>query len=81
MALRQTRDALSRIFYQRCFYLFAVLLAMIAILPFVPSTDFGRIVFNLVNLFLLIATVATVGRSMMSFVIPILLALPTAWFQ
>ena len=81
MALRQTRDALSRIFYQRCFYLFAVLLAMIAILPFVPSTDFGRIVFNLVNLFLLIATVATVGRSMMSFVIAILLALPTAWFQ
>ena len=81
MALRQTRDALSRIFYQRCFYLFAILLAMIAVLPFVPGTDTGRIVFNLVNLFLLVATVATVGRSMLSFVIAILLALPTAWFQ
>ena len=81
MALRGARDALSRIFPQRCFYLFAVLLAMIAILPFVPNTDHGRIVFNLVNLFLLIATVATVGRSMMSFVIAILLAIPTAWFQ
>jgi Ion channel len=81
MALRGAREALSRIFYQRCFYLFAILLAMIAILPFVPNTDHGRIVFNLVNLFLLIATVAAVGRSMLSFVIAILLAIPTAWFQ
>lgn len=81
MALRGARDALSRIFYQRCFYLFAVLLAMIAIVPFVPATDHGRIVFNLVNLFLLVATVAAVGRSMLSFVIVVLLAVPVAWYQ
>jgi hypothetical protein len=81
MALRGARDALSRIFYQRCFYLFAVLLAMVAILPFVPATDRGRLLFNLVNLFLLVSTVAAVGRSMMSFVIALLLAAPTAWFQ
>ena len=81
MALRGARDALSRIFYQRCIYLIAVLLAMIAILPFVPSTNHGRLVFNLFNLFLLIATVAAVGRSMMSFVIALLLAAPAAWFQ
>jgi hypothetical protein len=81
MALRGARDALSRIFYQRCFYLFAVLLGMIAVLPFLPATEHGRIVFNLFNLFLLIATVAAVGRSMMSFVIALLLALPVAWFQ
>jgi hypothetical protein len=81
MALRGARDALSRIFYQRCFYLFAVLLAMIAILPFVPATEHGRMAFNGLNLFLLIATVAAVGRSMMSFVIALLLAVPVAWFQ
>ena len=81
MALRGARDVLSRIFYQRCFYLFAVLLVMIAIVPFVPSTDHGRIVFNAINLFLLIATVAAVGRSMLSFVIVLLLAAPVAWFQ
>jgi hypothetical protein len=81
MALRGARDALSRIFYQRCFYLFVVLIAMIAILPFVPATDNGRLVFNLLNLFLLVATVATVGRSMASFVIALLLAVPVAWFQ
>ena len=81
MALRGARDALSRIVFQRCFYLFAVLLAMIAVVPFVPATDHGRLVFNLFNLFLLVATVAAVGRSMMSFVIALLLAAPTAWFQ
>ncbi|MFO1306322.1 MAG: ion channel [Burkholderiales bacterium] len=81
MALRGARDALSRIFYQRCFYLFVVLLAMITVLPFVPSTDHGRFLYNLLNLFLLIATVAAVGRSLMSFVIALLLALPTLWFQ
>ena len=81
MALRGARDALSRIFYQRCFYLFVILLAMIAIVPFAPGSDKGRIVLNLANIFLLIATVAAVGRSMISFVIVILLALPVAWFQ
>ena len=29
MAIAQTRDALSRIFYQRCFWLFAVLVLLI----------------------------------------------------
>ena len=72
MALRGARDALSRIFYQRCFYLFAILVVMIAIVPFTPGSDHGRMVLNLVNLFLLIATVAAVGRSMISFVIAIL---------
>lgn len=81
MALRGARDALSRIFYQRCFWLFVVLLTMIAVLPFVPPTDHGRFFFNLLNLFLLIATVAAVGRTLMSFVIALLLAAPTLWFQ
>jgi len=81
MALRGARDALSRIFYQRCFYLFAILVVMIAFVPFAPGTDRGRMALNLLNLFLLIATVAAVGRSMLSFVIVLLLALPIAWFQ
>ena len=38
MALRLARDALSRIFYQRCFYLFVMLLALIAVAPFMPPT-------------------------------------------
>jgi len=81
MGLRSARDVLSRIFYQRCFYLFAVLLALIAVVPFVPPTDQGRLVLNAINMFLLVATIAAVGRTMMSFVLAIFLAAPAMWFQ
>ena len=81
MAISKTRDALSRIFYQRCFWLFAVLVVLIAVVSFVPPTDHGRLVVNAINMFLLIATVAAVGRTTTSFVIALVLAVPAVWFQ
>ncbi|HSC12414.1 MAG TPA: potassium channel family protein [Rhodanobacteraceae bacterium] len=81
MAIGATRDALSRIFLQRCFWLFAALLLSIAAVSFIPANDHGRLVINAVNMFLLIATVATVGRTTLSFVIALLLAVPDLWFQ
>jgi len=81
MAIETTRDALSRIFYQRCFWLFVVLVAMIAAVSFVPPNDAGRLVVNAFNMFLLIATVAAVGRTTLSFAIALLLAVPAVWFQ
>jgi hypothetical protein len=81
MAIRAARDALSRIFYQRCFWLFALLLALIGAVSFVPSSDAGRLVLNAFNMFLLIAAVGAVGRTTLSFVIALLLALPAVWFQ
>ena len=81
MALRTTRDALSRIFYQRCFWLFCALIIMIGAVSFAPMTDRGRLFLNLVNMFVLISTVAAVGRTMLSFVIALLLAAPAVWFQ
>jgi len=78
---RATRAALSRVFYQRCFWLFAVLVVLIGAVSFVPTTDSGRLVVNAVNIFLLIATVAAVGRTTLSFVIALLLAIPAVWFQ
>ncbi|HTN93885.1 MAG TPA: potassium channel family protein [Gallionella sp.] len=81
MSIVATRDALSRIFYQRCFWLFAVLVVLIGAVSFVPASDHGRLVLNAVNMFLLIATVATVGRRTQSFVIALLLAVPAVWFQ
>ena len=81
MAIGTTRDALSRIFYQRCFWLFAALVGVIAAVSFVPASDQGRLVVSVVNMFLLIATVAAVGRTTLSFVIALLLAIPAVWFQ
>ena len=81
MALRATRDALSHIFYQRCFWLFLALLFLIGAVSFVPASDRGRLFLNLINMFVLIAAVAAVGRTMLSFVIALSLAAPAVWFQ
>src|SRR4051794_12481071 len=81
MAIGATRDALSRIFYQRCFWLFVLLVVLIAAVSFVPGNDQGRLVLNGVNMLLLIATVAAVGTTTLSFVIALMLAVPAVWFQ
>jgi hypothetical protein len=81
MAIRVARQALGRVFFQRCFYLFIVLLAFITILPFVEPTPAGRIVTGLLNALVVVATVAAVGRSMLSFVVALLLAGPTLYFH
>jgi hypothetical protein len=81
MGLRIARDALSRIFFQRCFYLFVMLLALIVVAPFLPGTPTGRIVTNAINAFVVVATVAAVGRSLVSFGMVVLLAVPTLGFQ
>ena len=81
MSIDATRDALSRIFYQRCFWLFIMLIILIAAVSFAPANDHGRLVMNGVNMFLLIATVAAVGRAKSSFVVALVLAGPAVWFQ
>jgi amino acid transporter len=81
MAIRSTREALSRIFYQRCFWLFVALLFLIGSVSFIPASDNGRLVVNVVNMFLLIATVAAVGRTTVSFVMALIVALLAMWFQ
>lgn len=81
MAIRSARAALSRIFYQRCFYLFALLVALFALTPLVPESSDGRFAANLVNAFIVIATVAAIGRTLLSFIVALLLAAPTLFFQ
>lgn len=81
MALRVARDALLRIFYQRCFYLFLMLLALVAAAPLMPESMEGRFITNCINAFVVVSTIAAVGRSMLSFVVVILLAAPTLGFQ
>ena len=74
MAIRQAREQLGRVFTQRCFYLFVVLLALVGVVPFVEPTPTGRLAISAVNLFIMIAAVAAVGRTVLSFVIILLLA-------
>jgi hypothetical protein len=81
MALEIARTALGRVFFQRCFYLFAALLILVTVIPFLEVAQRGRIAVNLVNLFVVVAAVAAVGRTPLSFLIALLLAAPTAGFQ
>ena len=81
MAIRNAREQLGRVFFQRCFYLFVLLLALVAVVPFIEPTPSGRLLIGGINAFLVVATVATVGRTVLSFVIVLLLAAPTVAFQ
>lgn len=81
MAIDATRDVLSHIFRQRCFWLFSALIVLIGAVSFVPGSNHGRLALNSINMFLLIATVAAVGRTTMSFVVALCLAVPGVWFQ
>lgn len=74
--LGATRDALRQLFFQRCFYLFATLLAMIVLAPFIEGTHGGVLIRNVINVFVILSAVAAVGRSVVSFLCVMVLALP-----
>jgi len=75
------RGVLERLFAQRCFCLFFALLLLIVVAPSLANTVGGRIAANGINLLILLTAIAAVGRSRLSFVIGVLLALPTVAFQ
>ena len=81
MAITFARIRLARVFTQRCSYLFFALLILLTTLPFLHDSEQGRIVANLINLSILLAAVAAVGRTNFSFAIAVLLALPVVGFQ
>jgi len=65
--LRTAHHAVAQIFTQRCFYLFFALLTLIVVATAFEYNDRGRILFNVVHLLTLVAAVAAVGRSTLSF--------------
>jgi hypothetical protein len=71
-----TRDTLRRLFFQRCFYLFVTLLALIALAPLIEPEQGGILVRNLINAFVILSAVAAVGRSLLSFLLVLALAVP-----
>src|SRR6516165_1709842 len=81
MAIQTARAALGRIFFQRCFYLFVALLVLVVVAPLIEPTPTGRLLVNALNLLIVVAAVATLGRTVVSFVIALLLAAPTLAFQ
>ncbi len=76
-----TREALGRVFLGRCFYLFVTLLALVALAPFVETQRWGLHVRYIVNALIMLAAVAAVGRSIVSFVVVLALAAPAMAFR
>jgi len=81
MAIRAARAALARIFFQRCFYLFMAVLVLVTIAPLIEPTPNGRIALNLLSVFVVVAAVAALGRTVGSFVVALLLAIPALALQ
>jgi len=81
MTIGRARTTLAQVFYQRCFYLFIAMLALIMAMLLLEPTPRGRIMLNGGNLLVVIAAVAAIGRTQLSFVIALLLATPALLFQ
>jgi len=81
MPITFARIRLARVLTHRCSYLFLALLLLLVTLPFLIDSPQGRIIANLINLSILLAAVAAVGRTKLLFAIAVLLALPVVGFQ
>jgi len=73
MRIGRLQKNVGRVFRQRCFYLFISLVALVAIAPFAAELEHGRDLLNIAQVLVLVAAVATMGRSPMPFVIALLL--------
>jgi hypothetical protein len=80
-SLTVPREALRRLLFQRCFYLFVTLLALVAIAPFIEASSRGSILTSAINTFIIVAAVAAVGRTTLSFFVVLCLAGPAVLFR
>ena len=81
MAILKLQSSFARIFRQRCFYLFLSILVLIVTAPFLTESLHGRVLVQAVEVLVLIASVAAVGRTTTPFVIALLLGIPAFVFQ
>jgi hypothetical protein len=72
MAVRKSieipRAALRRLFFQRCFYMFLLLLILIGLSPFIEG-ERGTYILAGINAFIVLSAAAAVGRTALSFLV------------
>jgi hypothetical protein len=81
MPIRTARNKLAILFRHRCVRLFFSLLALIISLPFLEHLERGPTIANVLQLFVLLAAVAAIGKNVRSFVVAICLAMPALAFH
>ena len=81
MAILKLQSTFARVFRQRCFYLFLSILGLIVVAPFLTGSLRGRVLVQAIQVLVLIASVAAVGRTTLPFIIALLLGIPAFVFQ
>ena len=81
MPIETLNPRLAQILEQRCLLLFWALIALLVALPFLSETTHGHAILFVVNVTVLLTAVAAVGRSWLSFVIAVILILPSIVFR
>jgi len=81
MTIHRIKSSFARIFWQRCFYLFMSILALVVVAPFLTETLHGRVLVQATEVLVLIASVAAVGRTTIPFVVALLLGIAAFGFQ
>ena len=72
---------LEKMLEQRCLFLFAALITLLVVMPYLVGTSLGRALVGLLNIVILVSAVVAIERSRASFVMAMLLGMPTLCFQ
>jgi hypothetical protein len=81
MAIDGLYATFGRIFRQRCFYLFVSLIVLVVAVPFVVDIPSGKMLLQVAQALVLVATVAAVGGSATRFVVALAIGIPALGFQ
>ncbi|MFO1313073.1 MAG: ion channel [Burkholderiales bacterium] len=81
MPVGKLQSALGRIFYQRCFYLFVSIVALIAVAPYLIDTERGRVILPMMQMLMLVAAIASLGKTAFPFILGLLLGIPALAFN
>lgn len=81
MAFERARRKVVSVFAQRCVYLFAALLVLLMLAPFLEDSQWGRIALNAINVVILFAAAVAVSDSRVCFGLAVVLGVASVVCQ
>jgi Ion channel len=81
MAFERARRKVVSVFHHRCVYLFAALLALLVMVPFLEDYVLGRVLLNAINILILFSAAVAVSDSRACFALAVILGVASIAFQ
>jgi len=81
VAFERARRKVVSVFAHRCVYLFAALLLLLVMVPFLENMVWGRIALNAINVLILFAAAVAVSDSRVCFALAVILGVASVAFQ